>query len=82
MRIQGPVEGKGAARAVPASMDTGSLKNDLPRSVVTHRQPGIWTLVNAGACSKQPPPLEGLPGPATLPLGPEVLTLIMPVSQV
>lgn len=73
---------EGIAWAVPAGMDTESLENELPRSVDAHRQPGIWTLINAGACSKQPPPQGGLPGPATLLLGPEVLTLILPISQV
>lgn len=73
---------EGIAWAVPAAMDTESLENELPRSVDTQRQPGIWTLINAGACSKQPPTQGGLPGPATLPIGPEVLTLILLISQV
>lgn len=37
---QGPVEGRGYL-SWPAGMDTGSLENDLARSV-QHRQPGIW----------------------------------------
>lgn len=79
MRIQGPVEGKGCLGC--ACWHGHWVPGERPRSV-PHSQPGTWISANSGACSKQQPPRGGLPGRATPPLGPEVLTLILPVSQV
>lgn len=83
MRIQGLVEGRGCPGCACWHVRSlGSWRTTLKGQLrIGSQESGPWLMLEQiQACSKQPPPPQGgLPGPAPLLLGPEVLTLILPV---